>query len=190
MSSQSVRQHEFIQCRIQSHFFKEETKFFGYILTVKGIQPDPEKVEEITNFPEPRNVKQLRGSLGLVNFYSKFSSKHAEETVPLLHQIKKATPWKWDEDMQSCFKRVKQHFSNTVTLYFPDPKKPYYLETDASNYALGAILYQKNDKQSCGLCRSSEHTYRELISKIERTTRHWHSFGHVNLWTHAWHAGY
>ena len=34
-----------------------------------------------------------------------------------------------------------------MTLYFPDPKKPYYLETDASNYTLGAILYQKNDKQ-------------------------------------------
>ena len=131
----------------KSHFFKEKTKFLGFILTVKGIQPDPEKVEGITNFPEPINVKQQRGFLGLVNFYSKFSSKHAEETVPLLHLIKKTTPWKWDEEMRSCFKRVKQLFSNTITLYFPDPKKPYYLETDASNYALGAILYQKNDKQ-------------------------------------------
>ena len=36
----------------------------------------------------------------------------------------------------------------TVTLYFSDPNRTYYLEdTDASNYALGAILYQKNEKQ-------------------------------------------
>ena len=49
--------------------------------------------------------------------------------------------------MQSCFERVKQLFSSNITLYFPDPKKPYYLETDASNYALGAVLYQKNNRQ-------------------------------------------
>ena len=95
----------------------------------------------------PRNVKQLRGFLGLINFYSKFSSKHAEETVPLLHLIKKGLQWKWDENTQCCFDKIKKLFSDATTLYFPDPKKPYYLETDASNYALGAILYHKNNKQ-------------------------------------------
>ena len=62
--------------------------------------------------------------------------------------------------MQSCFKRVKQLFSNTVTLYFPDPNIPYYLETDASNYALGAILYQKNDKKE-----------KEIITLASRTLK-------------------
>ena len=98
-------------------------------------------------FPTPKNVKKLRGFLGLVNFYLKFSSKHAEETVPLLNLIEKEIPWKWDENMQKSFNRVKQLFCETTTLYFPDPRKAYCLETDASNYALGAILYQKNDEQ-------------------------------------------
>ena len=44
-------------------------------------------------------------------------------------------------------KKVKQFFCESVILYFLDPKKDYYLETDASYYALGAILYQKNNKQ-------------------------------------------
>ena len=91
----------------KSHFFKKETKFLGFILTTDGIKPDPDKIQGIADFPAPRNVKQLRGFLGLINFYSKFSSKHAEETVPLLHLIKKGVPWKWDENTQCYFDRVK-----------------------------------------------------------------------------------
>ena len=49
--------------------------------------------------------------------------------------------------MQSCFERIKDLFSRSIILYRPDLKKPYYLKTDANNYALGAILYQKNEKQ-------------------------------------------
>ena len=95
----------------KSNFFKKETKFPGFIITTEGIKPDPNKVQGITEFPTPKNVKELRGFLGLVKFYSKFSSKHAEETVPLLHLIKKGVPWKWDENMQGYFNTVKQLFS-------------------------------------------------------------------------------
>ena len=111
-------------------------------------------------FSTPRNTKQLRGFLGLVNFYSKFSSKHAAETVPLLQLIKKEITWKWDEEKQRSFDRVKQLFCEAVILYFPDPKKEYYLETDASNYALGAVLYQKNDRQE-----------KEVITLASRTLK-------------------
>ena len=127
----------------KSNFFKKETKFLGFVLTTEGIKSDPDKVQGITDFPTPKNVKQLRGFLGLVNFYSKFSSMHGEETVPLLHLVKKGAQWKWDGDMQGCFNRVKQLVSKTRTLYFPDPKKSYYLETDASNYALVLAYIQR-----------------------------------------------
>ena len=81
-------------------------KFLGFILTTEEIKPDPDKVQGITNCPTRENVKQLRCFLGLVHFYSKFSNKHAEETVPLLNLIKKGVPWKWDEDMQGFFNIV------------------------------------------------------------------------------------
>ena len=131
----------------KSSFCKKETKFLGFILTTKGIESDPKKIQGIMEFPAPKNEKQLRGSLVLVNFYSEFSSRYAAETVPLLHLIKKGTMWKWDEEMQANFNRVKQAFYESVIIYCPDLKKEYYLETGASYYALGAVLYQKNDKQ-------------------------------------------
>ena len=62
--------------------------------------------------------------------------------------------------MQNCFDRIKDLFSKSIILYYPDPKKPYYLETDAGNYALGAILYQKNEKQE-----------KEIITLASRTVK-------------------
>ena len=144
----------------KSHFFRQETKFLGFILNTEGIKPDPEKVQAIQNFPPPKNIKQLRGFLGLVNFYSKFNSKHASETIPLLKLIKKGVQWRWDTEMQETFEKVKNLFSNSITLYYPDSKKPYYLETDASDYALGAVLYQKNEKEE-----------KEIITLASRTLK-------------------
>ena len=56
----------------KSHFFRSEVKFLGHVLTSTGIKPDPEKIETIQNFSRPRNLKELRGFLGLINFYTKF----------------------------------------------------------------------------------------------------------------------
>ena len=80
--------------------------------------------------------------------------------MPLLHLIKKGTTWKWVEEMQNSLDRVKRLFCESVILYFPDPKKEYGLETDASKYALGAVLYQRNKNQE-----------KEVITLASRTLK-------------------
>ena len=77
----------------KSHFFRSEVKFLGHILTSTGIKPDPEKIETIQNFSRPRNLKELRGFLGLINFHTKFSKNHAAKIVPLLELLKKGVKW-------------------------------------------------------------------------------------------------
>lgn len=42
--------------------------------------------------------------------------------------------------------KIKALYCQSSLLHFPDPKKEFYLETDASDYALGAVLYQKNEQ--------------------------------------------
>lgn len=144
----------------KSRFLQEQVKFLGFILTTKGIQPDPEKVQGIRDFPTPKNIKQLRGFLGLVNFYTRFSEKHAETIVPLLALLKKGAKWNWTEQDQNYFERVKSQFGNEVLLTYPRPDQKYYLETDASHYALGAILYQVD-----------EEGYKNIVSLASRTLK-------------------
>lgn len=111
--------------------------------------------------------------MGLVNSYTRFTSKHAEATVPLLELLKKGTPWKWSQDKEDAFKRVKGLFCQSVFLSHPDVGRPYVLTTDASDYALGATLTQTDENGEAGVIafagrtlKGAEFGYRTTEKKL------------------------
>ena len=50
--------------------------------------------------------------------------------------------WSWNDDLERVFNEIKLLFSCSVLLNYPEVKKPFYLQTDASDVALGAVLFQ------------------------------------------------
>lgn len=106
-----------------------------------GTSASPNKVAAIQEFPRPKNQNQLKGFLGLTNFYNKFTSKYAEKTQPLLQLLKKHRKFKWTKDIERCFNEVKQLFIDMIMLKHPDPNKRYYLQTAANKYTIGGQLY-------------------------------------------------
>ena len=123
-------------------FRQFETTFLGHIISAEGIRPDPDKVQAIKDFNTPKNKKQLQGFLGTVNFSAKFSKRISTEMVPILELLRKGVKWNWEEKHQLAFERIKKTLSSEIMLHFPDPHKAFYLQTDASEYAIGAVLYQ------------------------------------------------
>ena len=67
----------------KSKFLQTEIHFLGFIITQEGILANPDKVEAIMRFPEPKNIKQLQSFLGLCNFYRKFQENYAHTTSKL-----------------------------------------------------------------------------------------------------------
>lgn len=135
----------------KSQFFRRSIDYLGYCLSVDGIQASPDKVAAIQRFPTPRNQKQLKGFLGLTNFYNRFTSKYAESTRPLLQLLKKGQRFTWTEEIDRCFNEVKRLFINTVMIRHPNPNKRYYLQTDTSKYAIGGQLYQLDEDNQMGV---------------------------------------
>ena len=129
----------------KSHFFRSEVKFLGHILTSTGIKPVPEKIEAIRNFSRPRNLKELRGFLGLINFYTKFSKKHAAKIVPILELLKKGVKLSWNNDLERVFNEIEFLFSSSILLNYPEVKKPFYLQTDSSDVTLYSVLVQLDE---------------------------------------------
>lgn len=127
-------------------FIKQNVRFLGHLISGEGIQTDPEKIKSITEFPTPRNHRNLRGFLGLTGYYRRFSKHYAETIVPLLGLLKKNTKWKWEELHEQAFINVKELFKTSLHLYHPVPGRKYVLYTDASDYAIGGVLYQINPK--------------------------------------------
>lgn len=131
----------------KSKFFRNEIDFLGHRITKDGIKPQPEKIEAIKRFPIPKNSKQLKGFLGLTNYYNKFAKNYSEATTPLLTLIRKGSKWNWTDEMNTQFEKVKELFCEAMVIHHPDPKKRYYLQCDASSYAIGAVLYQISEER-------------------------------------------
>ena len=124
------------------HFVQSEVHYLGHIVSRKGIQPDPRKVNAVQKFPRPHTVKELRIFLGLTNYYRRFVKDYARLAEPLHRLTRKATPFKWTESCEMAFESLRQHLTNPPILAFPCFTVPFVLHTDASNSAMGAVLSQ------------------------------------------------
>ena len=144
----------------KSQFVQQEVHFLGFILTAQGIKPEPEKIQAIKNYQAPKNIKELQGFLGFVNFYTKFAKNYANETRVLYDLLKDKKIFKWEKEQQEAFDKIKELFIENIMLTFADPTKPFILTTDASDFALGAILSQQNEKGD-----------EEVITFISRTLK-------------------
>lgn len=123
-------------------FLKSELQYLGHIVTADGVKPDPEKTRAVSQFPIPKKAKDVKSFLGLVGYYRKFISEFSKIAIPLTRLLKKDTVWKWEKAEQESFDKLKEMLVQAPILQYPNFQKPFILTTDASNYAVGAILSQ------------------------------------------------
>jgi hypothetical protein len=127
-------------------FFKQELPFLGHVVSRSGIQTDPEKLRTIRDFPIPKDLTQLRGFIALASYYRKFVKNFSSIAEPLNRLLKKNTPYIWGKDQQMAFEKLKICLMTPPILAYPNFEKPFILYTDASTFALGAILSQKDNE--------------------------------------------
>lgn len=123
-------------------FCTPEIKYLSHILTINGLKPDPDKTAAILKRTAPKNTKGLISFLQTCSWYRRFVPNFARNSKPLSNLMKKDAKWKWMEEENNAFEKLKNLLVSPLILQQVDEKKPFYLKTDASNYALGAVLLQ------------------------------------------------
>lgn len=126
-------------------FLVKEINFLGYHISNQGVSMDKHKVEAIREWPVPKNIKDIQTFMGFCNFYRKFIEGFSRICVPINMLLRKGQKWAWEEEQQAAFDTLKERFTTAPLLIWPDFKKPYVVEADASNFARGAILSQEID---------------------------------------------
>ena len=107
---------------------------------------DPIKTKAIAEWPKPTKLKELQQFLGFCNFYWRFIKGYSSVAKPLTFLTGKV-PWEWNAPQHHAFEELKKRVAAEPVLAIPINDAPYCLEADTSDYALGAILSQKqNDK--------------------------------------------
>lgn len=117
-------------------------RYLGHVITTRGIQPDPGKVSAILDMRPPQNVKQVLTFLQTCSWFRRFMENFAEISRPLSSLTKKNAKWQWGDKQEKAFNMLKQLLTSSPILRQADSRLPYILKTDASSYALGAVLLQ------------------------------------------------
>jgi hypothetical protein len=123
-------------------------KFLGCLVSTKGIEANPNKIEAILRMEPPNTKKgaqQLAGRLASLN---KFISRSAERNLPFFEILKSAEVFQWGLAQERAFKELKQYLIDLTTLTPPSPGAPLLLYVAASHSAVSAALVQeKQDGQ-------------------------------------------
>ena len=126
-------------------FAQYEINFLGHIAAADGLRVDPDKVRAISEMPPPTTITELRRFLGMCSYHRRFIAKFAHIAKPLFKLLRKQVEYEWREEQQKSFEDLKVAMTTAPVLAYPDPRKPYTLETDASGQGLGAVLAQPGE---------------------------------------------
>src|ERR1700731_2861159 len=121
-------------------FHTETMEYLGFVLSPTGLSMDMAKVKAIQEWPTPQKVKDIQSFLRFANFYHHFIHGYSDIITPMTRLTRKNTPWLWSDDCQSAFDSLKSAFSSAPILSHFIPGALLIVETDASDYAVTAIL--------------------------------------------------
>ena len=121
-------------------------RFAGFVVSARGISPDPDKLKALREFPVPSNLTTLRSFLGLANYVGSFIPNLSQVTSTLRGLLKKNVSWQWFEEHQKCFEETIKTLLNYATLQHYNPNQMCELLTDASNLnGIGFALTQLDE---------------------------------------------
>ena len=123
-------------------FDQNSIEYLGVVISEGRVGMDPAKVSGITKWPQPKTVKELQSFLGFCNFYRRFIQDYSQVAHSLFALTKKDVPYIWATPQESAFRSLIHAFTVAPVLALPNPALPFRVITDASDFALGAILEQ------------------------------------------------
>jgi len=122
---------------------QSEVKYFGHVISDKGMYVDQDKVTAISNMRTPESRHELETLLGMVTYLTSFAPNLAEVTSPMRMLLKQDTQFIWGPEQESSFAKAKQIISQAPVLRFFDPDKPVTLQVDASSKGIGCVALQE-----------------------------------------------
>ncbi|GJX08218.1 reverse transcriptase domain-containing protein [Tanacetum coccineum] len=128
------------------HFMVKEGIVLGHKVSSAGLEVDKAKIDVISKLPPPTNIKGVRSFLGHAGFYRRFIKDFSKIARPITKLLEKDTPFEFDDECQKAFESLKEKLTCAPVIVSPNWNLPFELMCDASDFAVGAVLGQKDGK--------------------------------------------
>ena len=135
----------------------KEVEFAGHGVGHGQRRPMPGKLASLHHWEKPQTISELRSFMGFCNYSSGYVRMYAELSGPLHKMLqvgkfdgRKGSKKKlaWTPEAEDAFSRLKERLLGQLGLFLVDPDKGFVLQTDASDYGVGAVLEQVRDDRS------------------------------------------
>ena len=117
----------------------------SHVITSEGVKCDPEKIEVIKHWKRPQTPKPVREFCDFVNYYNGLVKDFSKTAKPLYDLTHKKAKWEWTDVHTAAFEKLRQQVINAPVMTFAQPHGDWILDTDASDYAIGAVLSQMQE---------------------------------------------
>ena len=127
--------------RSKCMFACKEVEYLGHVITIVGVHTNPRKVAAMQQWPIPKDIKSLRGFLGLTGYYRKFAKGYGQIVAPLTTLFKKDS-FCWSKEAELAFHQLKDAMVHPPVLALPNFDQPFMVECDAFGRGIGVALMQ------------------------------------------------
>ena len=167
----------------KSSFCMDQIEYLGFYITRDGIKPMDKKVKAILDLERPKNIRDVRRVLGMIQYYRDLWEKRSHIFAPLSDLVGLCSPHKkngkkgkhkmsppkfiWTDECERAFNQIKKIVSREVMLACSNFNKKFEIYTDASNKQLGAVITQDNRPIAFYSKKLNKHQQRYTVTDLE-----------------------
>ena len=120
-------------------------KFLGFMVSQRGIEANPEKVQTILNMTSPKTVKEVQKLTRRIAALNRFVSRATDKCLPFFKTLKQV--FAWTDEFEAAFQELKRYLSNPPLLSPSKEGENLYLYLAVSIMAISAALIREEEKK-------------------------------------------
>jgi len=145
MVFERIRQAQLTVNLVKSEIGHGRLVYLGFEVGGGQVAPVNAKVRCIDEMPVPTTIKEVQRFIGMAGYYRRFCPNFSQVAAPLTSLTSPKVKYKWSEDCQQSFEKIKALLTSQPVLQAPDFSKPFTIQVDASDAGIGAVLLQLGD---------------------------------------------
>ncbi|GKU90818.1 hypothetical protein SLEP1_g4769 [Rubroshorea leprosula] len=153
---QNLRRAQMKLNPLKCTFAVESGKFLGYVVSKKGIEVNPEKVEAVQQMEPPRTVKDVQRLTGRVAALHRFIARSAERCLPFFKALREPKNFQWTDPYQQAFDELKRYLASAPLLSKPVEGESLYLYLAVTAEAISSVLLREENKNQKPICYVSK----------------------------------